>query len=180
MLKRKYGERSEWKRILQRKFAQSFLDTKEFKGHITLLHTIQVSEPLFVNYGEKDVCIVDDGYMWLQQFPSDKNHSVTTMFDANENVVQWYIDICLCNGTDNGSPWMDDLFLDIVLLPSGEIIEKDTDEIEDALSKGLIDKQLYDLAWNELKTLKSLINTGDFTLVKLSNQHKDALTDFLK
>lgn len=180
MLKRRYGERSDWKRILQRKYAQSFIDTKEFKGHLTLLNTIQVSKPLFVNYGEKNVCIVDDGFMWLQQFPSNKNHCVTTMFDANGNVVQWYIDICLCNGADNGIPWWDDLFLDIILLPSGEIFVIDADELEDALSNGVISKQHYDLAWNEVKTLKSLISTEDFELVKLANQHKDALTDSLK
>lgn len=180
MLKRKYGDRLDWKRISQRRFAQSFFDTKEFKGYITLLHTIFVTNPLFVNYGDKEVCIVDNGYMWLQQFPSDKNHSVTTMFDAEGNVVQWYIDICLCNGTENGRPWMDDLFLDIIMLPSGEIIIKDADELEEALSTGVINQQLYDLAWNETKNLKSLISTGEFDLVKLSSQHKDALTEFLQ
>lgn len=179
MLKRKYGDRLDWKRILQRRFAQSFFDTQEFKGYITLLHTITVSSPLFKVYGKKDICIVDNGYMWLQQFPSDKNHSVTTMFDAKGNVVQWYIDICLCNGIDNGRPWMDDLFLDIILLPSGEIIEKDANELEEALSTGVIDQQLYDLAWSEMKTLKSLISAGEFELVKLSSKHKNALTEFL-
>jgi uncharacterized protein len=93
-------------------------------------------------------------YMWLQQFPIEKNHSVTTMFDARGEIVQWYIDICFRNGIENDIPWMDDLFLDIVLLPSGEIIEKDADEIEDALTKGTIDKPLYDLAWNEVENLK--------------------------
>lgn len=179
MLKRKYGDRSEWKRVIKRKYSQSYMDTEEFKGYITLLNTIKVSEPLWVSYGKKNVCIVDDGYMWLQQFPLDKNHSVTTMFDANGDIVQWYIDISLCNGIDNHIPWMDDLFLDIVLLPSGEVIELDADEIEDALSKGIIDKSLYDLAWNEVKNLKSLISNGDFDLVKLSKSHKEVLLNNL-
>ncbi|WP_240620320.1 hypothetical protein [Peribacillus acanthi] len=30
----------------------------------------------------------------------------------------------LFNGIENGIPWWDDLFLDIVLLPTGEVIEK--------------------------------------------------------
>lgn len=55
------------KRVLGRKYAQAFLDTKEFKGYITLLHVIKVAEPLSVQ--EKNICIVDDGYTWLQQFP---------------------------------------------------------------------------------------------------------------
>lgn len=53
MLKRKFGDRSEWKRVIKRKYAQSYLDTKEFKGYITLLNTIKVTEPLSVSYGKK-------------------------------------------------------------------------------------------------------------------------------
>ena len=180
MLKRKFGDRSDWKRIIKRKYAQSYLETKEFNGYITLLHTIKVTEPLSVRYGKKKVCIVDDGYMWLQQFPLGKNHSVTTMFDANGDIVQWYIDICLQNGIENNIPWMDDLFLDIVLLPTGEIFEKDADELKDALSKGIIDEPLYELAWNELQKIRRLINTREFNLLELSKSHRDILTHMLK
>ena len=180
MLKRKYGDRSDWKRIIERKYAQSYIDTNEFKGYITLLNTIKVAAPISIKYGEEDVCIVDDGYLWLQQFPLKKNHSVTTMFDRNGNIVQWYIDICLENGIENNVPWMDDLFLDIVVLPSGEIIEKDVDELEDAFSKRIIDKRLYDLAWDEMKKLKGLIIERNFELLWLSNNHKENLMKNLR
>ncbi|MGX6443898.1 DUF402 domain-containing protein [Neobacillus sp. K501] len=180
MLKRKFGDRTGWKRIVSRKYAQSYLDTSEFKGYITLLNTIKVTEPLVVNYNGKNVCIVDDGYMWLQQFPLQKNHSVTTMFDANGAVVQWYIDICNKNSIENNIPWMDDLFLDIVLLPSGEVIEKDADELEVAYAKGIIDKSLYNLAWGELINIKKQIRKGNFELINLSYQHREILVDKLK
>jgi len=39
-------------------------------------------------------------------------------------------------------------------LPSGEIIEKDAEELEEAYLNGLIDKSLYDLAWSELNNIK--------------------------
>jgi len=175
MLKRKYGDRSGWKRVIDRQYAQSFIDTKEFRGYITLLKTIKVSEPLYVNYDGKEVCIVDDGNTWLQQFPLEKNHSVTTMFDPQGNIVQWYIDICKENGIENNVPWMDDLFLDLVVLPTGEIFEQDIDEIEEAFSNQLIDKHLYDLAWNEMKTLKGKIINQNFELLKLSHHHKEIL-----
>lgn len=180
LLKRKYGDRSDWKRIFQRKYAQDFLDTEKFKGYITLLHTIKVREPLSVTYGEKQVCIVDDQYMWLQQFPAEKKHSVTTMFDASGEVVQWYIDICLRNGMENDIPWIDDLFLDIVLLPTGELFIKDEEELEDALSNGIIDEHLYTLAWNEVKSIKSLIENGTFELIHLAKEHKEMLTKKFK
>ena len=53
MLKRKYGDRSDWKRVIERKYAQSYIDTNEFKGYITLLNTVKVAEPLSVKYGGK-------------------------------------------------------------------------------------------------------------------------------
>lgn len=37
MLKRKYGDRSEWKRVLKRQYAQTYLDTKDFKGYLVRL-----------------------------------------------------------------------------------------------------------------------------------------------
>ncbi|THE12996.1 DUF402 domain-containing protein [Bacillus timonensis] len=180
MLKRKYGDRSEWKRVLKRKYSQTYLEENDYKGYITLLQTIKVTEPLSVSYGEKNVRIVDNGYMWLQQFPLNEHHSVTTMFDANGEIVQWYIDICLCNGVENGIPWMEDLFLDVILLPSGEIIEKDADELENTLSKGIIDKSLYELAWSEMNKIKHLISTNNFNLIKMSNRHKKILFKILK
>jgi uncharacterized protein len=180
MLKRKYGDRAEWNRVEKRKYAQTFLDTKEFKGYITLLNTIRVTEPLSVRYGDKNICIVDDGYMWLQQFPLGKNHSVTTMFDANGNVVQWYVDICNENGVDNGIPWMDDLFLDVVALSSGEVIQLDVDELEEALKGGIINKNQYVLALEEANKITKQICNEDFSLIKLANIHKQILEAKLK
>ena len=180
MLKRKYGERPSWKRISQKRYAQNYLETDEYKGYVTLLQMTQVTEPLIVHYGKRKVSIADDGYIWLQQFPADQHHSVTTMFDAKGNIIQWYIDICLKTGCEEGKPWMDDLFLDIIYFPSGEIIEKDADELEDAYSKGIIDRELYALAWDEFKRIKSLLDKKEFTLVNLSALHRDLLLGQLK
>ncbi|MBK3496476.1 DUF402 domain-containing protein [Viridibacillus sp. YIM B01967] len=179
MIKRRYGDRSDWGRVLQRKYAQSYIDSKEFKGYLSLLSVEKVSDPLWITYNEQRICIVDDGYMWLQQFPQNKNHTVTTMFDSEGNIVQWYIDVCLECGIEKGIPWVDDLFLDIVLLPSGEIIHKDIDEIEEALTDGTINQEMYDLAWKEFNHVTELIKKGDFKLIQLSIEHKENLKSSL-
>ncbi|MFS1511587.1 DUF402 domain-containing protein [Chengkuizengella sp. SCS-71B] len=67
------------------------MNTDDFEGYITLINITQVAEPLSVKHGEKDICIVDNGYMWLQQFPLKEKHSVKTMFNSNGEIVQWYI-----------------------------------------------------------------------------------------
>lgn len=175
MLKRKYGDRAGWKRVLNREFRQIFLDSDEFTGSITLLQIRKVTEPSFVQYGDTRVCIVDDGYCWLQHFPKDQHYSLTTMFNAKGEIVQWYIDICKEIGIENDRPWMDDLFLDIVVLPSGEIFLKDEDELEEALENGILDKDLYQLAWKEADHMEELIRSEQFPLLKLSKEHMKML-----
>lgn len=177
MLKRKHGDRSEWNRVLKRQYTQKFLNTNGFKGYVTLLHIYKVTEPLFVNYEEKSVCIVDDGYTWLQHFPSNEHYSLTTMFDANGEVVQWYIDITNENGVENNLPYMDDLFLDIIVLPSGEVIQKDADELEEALTKGMINQAKYQLAWAEAEKINQQIEHNDFPLMELAKSHVKILLE---
>lgn len=180
-MKRKYGDRSDWKRVLDREYVQSYLETDNFKGYLSLLKITKVNEPLYVKYADENICIVNDGYLWLQQFPSDKHHSVTTMFDEKGQIVQWYIDICATNGvSEDNVPWMDDLFLDIVVLPSGEVIQKDSEELNEALLNGIIDRSLYDLANQEASMINSLIKDKNFLLLHLSKEHKDILLPMLQ
>ncbi|MFJ7827004.1 DUF402 domain-containing protein [Psychrobacillus sp. NPDC096623] len=180
MLKRRYGDRSDWKRISKRGYAQSYVETEEFTGYITLLNLVQVTQPLWVKYDEKSLCIVDDGYMWLQHFPTGKNYSVTTMFDANGKVVQWYIDICNEIGIEHNVPWWDDLFLDIIVLPTGEIIQQDEDELEEALINGWVDQSMYNLAWVQVNEITTSIREEDFNLLNYSAVHKELLMTLLK
>lgn len=174
-MKRKFGDRSEWKRILDRTYVQTYMEASEFKGHITLLHLKKVAAPLTVNYEDHHpICIADDGYFWLQHFPADEKYSVTTMFDNNGEIVQWYIDICHQIGFDQ-VPWLDDLFLDLIVFPSGKVIQKDIIELEEALAQGIINKELYNIACDEANHLLNLLQKDNFPLLQLSAKHKKAL-----
>ncbi|WP_261132265.1 DUF402 domain-containing protein [Bacillus sp. Marseille-Q3570] len=181
MLKRKSGDRKKWERIRKRRYAQYYLDTESFKGHITLLKMDEIKEPLNVQYGELELCIADKGYSWLQQFPDHMHHSVTTMFDAEGEIIQWYIDICSEVGLDeNGVPWMDDLFLDIVVLPSGEIILKDDHELKDALEKGTINQTLHQLAVSERDDILSKWKQGEFSILDQAEVHMKLLQKLIE
>lgn len=180
MLKRKYGDRAEWPRVTDRRFIQAYLDEVEFKGYVTYLKVLEVTEPLFVQYGEKKVCIVDNGFTWLQHFPQDEQFSVTTMFDSNGEIVQWYIDICHQIGIENERPWLDDLFLDIVVLPTGEVFQMDENELEDALVKRIIDQSLYELARSKSKAITRLIEVKGFHLLECTKIHKDRLQGLIE
>ncbi|MFD1906119.1 DUF402 domain-containing protein [Paenibacillus rhizoplanae] len=103
------------------------------------------------------------------------------MFDEQGQIVQWYVDICYRNGvSEDNVPWMDDLFLDIIVLPSGAVIQKDSEELDEALLQGRIDSSLYNLARQEADFINSLIKDGKFTLLQLSEQHQDILVHMLQ
>ena len=132
----------------------------------------EVKAPLIVEYLDKKLCIVDRQYSWLQQLPLNENFAITSMFNENGEIIQWYIDITYENGVENGEPYMVDLFLDIVVLPTGEIIEKDKDELEEALKNNWITQSQYELAY---QTFHRVLQDGTFNYFDLSLKHRDLL-----
>jgi uncharacterized protein len=179
-VKRKFGNHKGWKRILEKQYAQTFIITDEFTGYLSLFHSIKVAESVTKRYNQKEVCILDDGYMWLHQYPLKKNHSITTMFNGDGEIVQWYIDICLEQGTENNVPWMDDLFLDIAVLPSKEVFILDEDELEIAFRERAISKEQYDLAWKEASDIIEQLKLGEFRLLELAHKHMKQLKKLLR
>lgn len=175
-MKRKYGDRGNWQRILERRYAQAYVNEKDFKGYITLIHMKKVAQPLVINYEQgEQLSIVEDGYMWLQQFPDRKHFAVTTTFDDNGNVKQWYIDIAWTNGVEEGIPCVDDLYLDIVHLPFGETFMLDEDELKDALLNNEINHGMYDLAREESNRIQEQIKRNSFSILSLSYEHMEYL-----
>ncbi len=170
------ADRPDWKRVPRKRFYCKNVDTPGFKGWITLLILDEVREPLIVKVHSRPLCLADTGYAWLQQFPDGEHYTVTTMFDAGGKVVQWYIDICLQTGADERNiPWLDDLYLDLAVLPTMEVQLLDADELANALTNGEITQAEYDLAWREARNLSERIAREDFDLLKLIESHRQML-----
>lgn len=176
-MKKKFLHRNDWTRILQRDYSIAQINDKDFNGFIALIKMNEVKEPLIKEYLNKNLCIVDNNYIWLQQLPHNENFAITSMFNGNGEIFQWYIDITYENGIENGEPYMMDLFLDIVVLPTGEIIEKDKDELEEALQNKWITKSQYDFAYQVFRHVLKQIHEGDFKYFDLSLKHRDYLLD---
>ncbi|MCE5170440.1 DUF402 domain-containing protein [Paenibacillus profundus] len=146
-MKRKYADRGDWKRILSKDFALTYVEDTHFTGHVSLIKFNSVRAPLVKEMGGTKIPLVNTGYYWMQHFPLHAHYSVTTMFNDQEKIVQWYIDICEHVDVDQrGIPYYDDLYLDVVLLPSGQVFLLDENELEEALEWGRISKSQYDLA----------------------------------
>jgi predicted RNA-binding protein associated with RNAse of E/G family len=106
------------------------------------------TEKLIINENGIDLCLSDVGYKWLNYLPDCKNWCLTAMYNQHNEIIEWYFDITKSNFTNNmGNPCMDDLYLDIVLLPNGEIITLDEDELQEALTKGEIEQEEFELAY---------------------------------
>ena len=175
-MKRRRADRGEWQRILARRFVVAHLETPAFAGAVTLLLLNQFGEPFYSLVDDQPCCVAATGYSWLQHFPTGAHHTVTTMFDPDGNVVQWYIDVCRQHGVDvDGVPWFDDLYLDIVVSPAGTIRLLDTEELEDAVRRGLVPPAEYTLAWREARRLQAAIEQGTLPLLALSVAHRALL-----
>lgn len=177
MISRKFANFPGWKRILRHRFYTSYLDTPEFRGTIALYCMDAVTAPRVVENFQRRICIFDAGYSLLFQFPTDEQHfTITTNFDANGQIFQWYIDICLRTGIgENNIPWLDDLFLDLVVSPTMEIEVKDADELLNARDCGDISSAEFDLAWQVANRLIEQISKNQFGLLAMSNIHRQML-----
>ena len=178
-MKRKYSDRGAWARILARRYTQSRVATPDFEGIVTLLCMDAVTEPLDVLVRGDCVRIVDVGYSWVQHFsarPGDEHFALTTMFDVAVEVVEWYFDIVRRHGLDQrGIPWYDDLYLDVIATPDGNIDLLDADELDEALRLGKVTREEHALAWREARRLVSLLEANALSLPALASAHRRLL-----
>lgn len=146
--------------------------TAEFTGSLTLPQLLHVTEPLWKRIGDRDYCLAASGYQWLQHWPAAAHYSLTAMFDRDNRIVQWYIDICRDQGVDDrGVPWLDDLYLDLAIVPPREVHLLDVDELADALLHGIVSRSECDLAWTEAERLMDGLTRGEPSLCDLSAAH---------
>jgi len=74
--------------------------------------------------------------------------------------------------TENNIPWLDDLFLDIVVSPNGDLKLLDVDELKNALRNAEISRVEYDLAFCESNKLMEQIVKKKFSLFDLCESHR--------
>jgi uncharacterized protein len=167
-MKRKYADRSDWERILEKEYRLVRCDLESFQGWITEFKMILVREPFYVSSWDTTICVAEAGFVWLHYLRDQENHVITAMYDSKGAIVQWYIDIVLEHGLDErGVPYFDDLYLDVVVGPDGRFEIKDADEIEAALKAGTISRDQFDLAWRETNRLVGLLESGELNLCNL-------------
>lgn len=179
--KQKQADRPGWGRIAAKRYVQENRNTEQFQGYITYLLLDKVVEPLVVNYGADDICIADDGFVWIMLIPEHQNYSVTVMLNADDEVVQWYFDIIHSSTlSSDGIPVINDLYLDYIHLPDGTTIVKDVKELSEALRDGVITEELHELAMREGNKLLEEIKSGRQYLIHHTELYLDGLWEIRK
>ncbi|MDR0313563.1 MAG: DUF402 domain-containing protein [Treponema sp.] len=128
------------------------------KGYFSYLKIIEVNRPFIVGLKGNEICLYDNGYTEINYLPDNENWQLYGIYDNNGKIIEWYFDITKKNAVDNeGNPYCVDLFLDIVLLPDGQIVILDEDELQNAYNEGIITCNEYNFAY---KVKNKLINDG--------------------
>lgn len=155
-MKRSRLSYDEWKCVTAKALSGRQVHTDFFTGYVGLMDIQQVSEAQTWKFHDETFVVCDQGMKWLSILPQDDFYCITAMMNSDNDIAVWYIDMIASQGLDtDGIPYFDDLYLDLVVYPNGEIMVDDLDELEEALRQSDITQAQFDLAMNTADALKS-------------------------
>ena len=156
-MKRKRLLYDEWTIITSKRYMQKNMDEDYFSGIAALLMIDQVERPQIWEFSGKRRVVCDEGMKWLQIIPQNDNYVITTIFNKQQMIEGWYIDIIAEYGIDPDQiAYFYDLYLDFIVYPDQTYFFVDMDELEEALKLNVITTELYQLA---LATAQRIQNT---------------------
>lgn len=165
---KKNMRRSEWRRILRREYVSRDCRMYGLRGRESLLVIREVTGPLTVRDGGEDVLIADTDYAWVQIALEGQPFWLTAMYDDAGRLIQIYFDITAGNCfEDPDDPWFEDMYLDIVLTGRGELCVMDQDELDAALTEGLISEEAYQKAEADCQRLYAYLEQNRETVIGL-------------
>ncbi|WP_420597403.1 DUF402 domain-containing protein [Deinococcus sp.] len=167
-MKRKRFDRRNWQRVV----GGGDQTTLALPGGLIVdYRAVEVITPLEVPFAGRTLRILDSGYRWVSYVPFKARHALTVQLDALGHLQQLYVDVGETTGIDDdGLPWIDDLYLDVVgvATPSAEswmVSETevlDEDELDDALRLGRVTPPQYQIAWAEARAVLAALETQQF------------------
>ncbi len=120
---------------------------------------------------ENGLCIQDNNYKWLEFYDYSSQVRLTAIYDEKNKIVEWYFDIARRLGKENGMPYEDDWYLDVVLRPDGEIILLDEDELKEALERMEMTKEEFNEAYNIANNLIQRIRGKEIQVRKFTDRY---------
>lgn len=127
-----------------------------FKGDIVLNIFKKMNNPYIIS--NTGIYIANNNYKWLEFYDYNSKMRLTTMYNENNEILEWYFDIARKIVKEKGIPYEDDLYLDVVLTPDGKTILLDEDELEQAYKMREITKEEYEEVKKQANDLMKRIN----------------------
>ncbi len=127
-----------------------FLDEEDV--YISVKKLIHVTKPFIIHH---NITGMDSGYYILEVVPKKGHVAMRVFLNEKKEIVEYYFDIIKESGMDEKYkvPFFYDLYLDVTLLPNGEISIIDEQELEEALKSGDITEQDYRMIIKEKNKL---------------------------
>ncbi len=123
-------------------------------------------------------CFHAEGYSWLEFYDYNSKFRLTAIYDDNGEIVEWYFDLSRQIGKQDGYPYHEDWYLDVVLTPDGKIILLDEDEFDEAYRKFEMTEDEYHEGKRLVKDLMNRLEgkqdkIKEFTDKYLERVHKE-------
>ena len=172
-LKKRYADRHVGNRATKTDFRNITVQDNNFKGDIYFYNFLEVQDKILIPNGKT---IVDNNYKWLEFYNYSSRVKLTAIYDENNEIVEWYFDVAREIGKENGVPFEDDMYLDVVVTPEGDVILLDEDEFKEAYDKKEMTKAEFDEAYKiAYDLMEQLRNNKD----KLQQYTDKYLNEFL-
>ena len=147
---------------------RSFNDSR-FSGDIALIKFNKMFKPFVLN--NINLCIANDKYKWLEFYDYNEKYKLTAMYDEKNEIVEWYFDVARKIGKENGLPYEDDLYLDVVVTKEGKILLLDEDELKEAYNRLEVSKKDYDMAYKKANDLIDKLDNNISNLQIFTNKY---------
>lgn len=164
-MKKKYADETYLRGVVQYHVITKKLENQN--AYIVLKKIIKTNEPFI-----KKSTLIDNGYYVMEYTPMNKLYNARAFIDKNLNTVSYYFDISLGNGLDNGRPYYNDLFLDIMYGTETDNVVKilDEDELQEALESNQITQQDYDIAHSVCRELANEIQENKNVFINIDKK----------
>ena len=178
-MKKKYADFPNWPKVKEKSYVNMYIENSDFTGNISLLTAVKIKPEykLIGDNGGTEEVLFDDDFKRLEFYPDNNKHvAFTASFNDKDELLHWYFDIAKNTSvTEEGVPYIEDLYLDIMLYKSGKYEFLDEDELKDALDAGTISKEDYDLAYETANGVLESLNGKVDDLIKFSYKYYDLL-----
>lgn len=168
-LKKKFADSvNKYENVIEVEQKIKLINEENFKGDIYLNNFKRVSAPYLL---EKGLCIQDNNYKWIEFYDYNSKVRLTAVYNENNKIVEWYFDIARSIGKEKGIPYEDDLYLDVVLGQSGEIILLDEDELKEAFERKEMTKEEYNEAYRIAEDLMQRIKGKEKKVLEFTDKY---------